>query len=78
MEKNSNPGSGMEKVGSGMEKVGSGIWDKHPESATLQKTCLFLVCYVNHTLVGLQLDSRKIQRTTSPSESTGSSATESI
>jgi hypothetical protein len=24
--------------GSGMEKFGSGIWDKHPGSATLEKT----------------------------------------
>jgi hypothetical protein len=37
-----DPGSGMETVqirDRGWKKVGSGIWDKHPGSATLQKTC---------------------------------------
>ena len=38
-----DPGSGMETVrirDPGWKKVGSGIWDKHPGSATLQKTCV--------------------------------------
>jgi hypothetical protein len=73
-----DPGSGIEKnrIWDGKKSdPGSGINIPNPQLC--KKTCLFLVCYFHHTLVGLLLDSRKIQRTISPSESTGSSATAS-